>query len=199
MAEDADTIVDVHYNGVFTPTPLMYFNGVKAFVPYTVVNKMNFPDFIPFLEKLTNGRCIDVYYCPHEVRLSEGLHAIQNDCDFNEFLEDINEKKRLDVYVDHHHEPLFHWIQEEEADLEDEDLVSIDDVDSILEDGLKAEHVEDDENDDLVEEDHNAIRPIYLRHDHTQEWNEMKPQLGMKYSTTTELKYFLSCYDVANG
>ncbi|CAI9284392.1 unnamed protein product [Lactuca saligna] len=79
-----------------------------------VVNKMNFPDFTPFLEKLTNGRCRYVYYCPHEARLSEGLHAIQNDCDFNEFLEDINEKKRLDVYVDHYHEPLFDWIQEEE-------------------------------------------------------------------------------------
>ena len=97
--------------------------------------------------------------------------------------------------MDHHHEPLFDWIQEEEAELEDEDLVSIDDVDSILEDGLKVEHVEDDEvkslkrnfndqflknlcpiqNDNLVEENHNAIRPIYPRHDYTQEWNEMKP------------------------
>nr|KAJ0193954.1 hypothetical protein LSAT_V11C800406000 [Lactuca sativa] len=219
MAEDADTIVDVHYQGLFTPTPLIYFDGVKASVPQKVVKKMNFGDFIPFLEKLTNGRCRDVYYCPHEVRLSEGLHAIQNDCNFNEFLEDMNEKKRLDVYVDHHHEPLFDWIQEEEAELEDEDLVSIDDVDSILEDGLKAQHVEDDEvislkrnfndpflnklcpiqNDDLVEEDHNAIRPIYPRHDHTQEWNQMKPRLGMKYSTTAELKYSLSCYAVANG
>nr|KAJ0185495.1 hypothetical protein LSAT_V11C900465470 [Lactuca sativa] len=219
MVEDSDTIVDVHYNEVFTPTPLMYFDGVKAYVPYTVVNKMNFPDFIPFLEKLTNGRCRDVYYCPHEVRLSERLHAIQNDCDFNKFLEDINEKKRLDVYVDHHHEPLFDCIQEGEADLEDDDLVSIDDVDSILEDGMKVEHVEDDEvislrrnfndqflnklcpiqNDDLVEEDHNAIRPIYLRHDHTRKWNEMKPRLSMKYSTTAELKYSLSCYVVANG
>nr|KAJ0211080.1 hypothetical protein LSAT_V11C400212470 [Lactuca sativa] len=219
MAEDADTIVDVHYQGLFTPTPLMYFDGVKASVPYMVMKKMNFHDFIPFLEKLTNGRCRDVYYCPHEVRLSKGLHAIQNDCDFNEFLEDMNEKKRFDLYVDHHDEPLFDWIQEEEADLEDEDLVSIDDVDSILEDGLKAEHVEDDEvislkrnfndpflyklcpiqNDDLVEEDHNAIRPIYPRHDHTQEWNQMKPRLGMKYSTTAELKYSLSCYAVANG
>ncbi|CAH1452524.1 unnamed protein product [Lactuca virosa] len=207
MAEDVDTIVDVHYNGVFTPTILMYFNGVKAFVPYTTVNKMNFPDFIPFLEKLTNERCRDVYYCPHEVRLSEGLHAIQNDRDFNEFLEDMNEKKRLDVYVDHYHEPLFDWIQEEEAVLEDEDLVSIDDVDSILEDGLKAEHVEDDEvislkrnfndhflnklcpiqNDDLVQEDHNAIRPIYPRHDHTQEWNEMKPRLEVM---DAEAKWF---------
>nr|KAJ0203638.1 hypothetical protein LSAT_V11C500254590 [Lactuca sativa] len=135
------------------------------------------------------------------------------------FLEDINEKKRLGVYVDHHHEPLFDWIQEEEADLEDDDLVSIDDVESILEDGLKAEHVEDDEvislkrnfndeffnklcpiqNDDLDEEDHNAIRPIYPRHDHTQESNEMKPRLGMKYFTTVELKYSLICYAVANG
>ncbi|CAI9270088.1 unnamed protein product [Lactuca saligna] len=188
MAEDADTIVDVYYQGLFTPTLLIYFDGVKASVPHTVVKKMNFDDCIPFLEKLTNGRCRDVYYCPHEVRLSEGLHAIQNDCGFNEFLEDMNEKKRLDVYVDHHHEPLFDWIQEEEADLEDEDLVFIVDVDSILEDGLKAQHVEDDEdislkrnfndsflnklcliqNDDLVEEDHNAIRPIYPRHNHTQ-------------------------------
>ncbi|CAI9279777.1 unnamed protein product [Lactuca saligna] len=204
MAEDADTIVDVHYDGVFTPTPLMYFNGVKASVPYTVVNKKNFPDFISFLQKITNGRCRYVYYCPHEVRLSKGLHDIQ---------------KRLDVYVDHYHEPLFDWIQEEEAYLEDEDLVSIDDVDSILEDGLKVEHVKDDEvislkrifndhflnklyqiqNDDLVQDDHNAIRPIYPRHDHTQDWNEMKPRLGMKYSTTAELKYSLICYVVANG
>nr|KAJ0213335.1 hypothetical protein LSAT_V11C400182760 [Lactuca sativa] len=218
LKEDADTIIDVHYQGLFTPTPLIYFDGVKASVPQTVVKKMNFGDFIPFLEKLTNGRCRDVYYCPHEVRLSEGLHAIQNDCDFNEFLEDMNEKKRL-MYVDHHHEPLFDWIQEEEAEFEDEDLVSIDDVDSILEDGLKAQHVEDDEvislkrnfndpflnklcpiqNDDLVEEDHNAIRPIYPRHDHTQEWNQMKPRLGMKCSTTAELKYSLSCYAVENG
>ncbi|CAI9263446.1 unnamed protein product [Lactuca saligna] len=144
MAENAETVVDVHYNGVFTPTPLMYLNGVKAFVPYTVVNKKNFPDFIPFLEKHTNGRCINVYYCPHEVRLSEGLHAIQNDCNFDEFLEDINEKKRLDVYVDHHHEPVFDWIQEEEANLGDDDLVSIDYIDSILENGQKVEHVEDD-------------------------------------------------------
>ncbi|CAI9301645.1 unnamed protein product [Lactuca saligna] len=110
-------------------------------------------------------------------------------------------------------------IDEEEVDLEDDDLVSIDDVDSILEDGLKAEHVEDDEvislkrnfndqflnklcpiqNNNLVEEDHNVIQPIYPRHDHTQEWNEMKPRLGMKYSITTELKYSLSCYVVANG
>nr|KAJ0214107.1 hypothetical protein LSAT_V11C400181220 [Lactuca sativa] len=111
-----------------------------------------------------------------------GLEIDMNDCDFSEFLEDINGMKRLDVYVDHHHEPLFDWIQEEEVDLEDDDLVSIDDVDSILED-----------------EDHNAIRPIYPRHDHTQEWNEMKPRLGMKYSTTAELNYSLSCYTVANG
>ncbi|CAI9302602.1 unnamed protein product [Lactuca saligna] len=174
MAEDADTIVDVHYQGLFTPTPLIYFDGVKASVPQKVVKKMNFGDFIPFIEKLTNGRCSDVYYCPHE---------------------------------------------EEEAELEDEDLFSIDDVDSILEDGLKAQHVEDDEvislkrnfndpflnklcpiqNDDLVEEDHNAIQPIYPRHDHTQEWNQMKPRLGMKYCTTAELKCSLSCYAVANG
>ncbi|CAI9287868.1 unnamed protein product [Lactuca saligna] len=173
----------------------------------------------PFLKSLLSGVCKDVYYCPHEVRLSEGLHAIRNDCDFNEFLEYMNEKKRFDVYVDHHHEPLFDRIQEEKADLEDEDLVSIDDVESILEDGLKTEHVEDDEvislkrnfndpflnklcpiqNDDLVEEDRNVIRPIYPRHDHTQEWNQMKPRLGMKYSTTAKLKYSLSCYAVVNG
>ncbi|CAH1423549.1 unnamed protein product [Lactuca virosa] len=198
MAENPDPIVDVHYKGTLTPSPLMYFDGNKASVPYTVVNKMTFPDFIPFLEKHTKKRCRYVYYCPHEVRLSEGLHLTQNDYDFNEFLEDINEKKRLDVYVDHYHEPLFDWIKEEEADLEDDDLVSIYDVDSILEYGPKVEHVKDDEvislkrnfndhflnklcpvhNDDLVEEDHNATRPIYPRHDHTQEWNEMKPRLG---------------------
>lgn len=44
------------------------------------------------------------------------------------------------MYVDHYHESLFDWIH---PDLED-DVVSIDDVDSILEYGEKCEH-EDDE------------------------------------------------------
>ncbi|CAH1451666.1 unnamed protein product [Lactuca virosa] len=79
-----------------------------------------------------------MYYCLHEVSLVEGLHVIQNDCDFNEFLEAANGNKRLNLYVDHYHKPLFDWIQEEETNLED-------DVDSILEDGEKGEHEDDDE------------------------------------------------------
>ncbi|CAI9289113.1 unnamed protein product [Lactuca saligna] len=114
--------------------------------PYnTWVYTSSFPDFIYFLEKLlTTSAKICINYCLHEASLAEGLHVVQNECDFNEFLEAANGNKRLDLYADYYHEPLFDWIQEEETNLED-DVVSFDDVDSILEYGDKGEHEDDDE------------------------------------------------------
>lgn len=137
MEKDTNPIINAHYNGTFVRSPLMYFDAYIASIPYKVVNKMTFPDFTHFLEKLTNVECKDVYFFPHKVSFSEGFHAIQNECDFNKFLEVSNGKKRLYMCVGHYHEPLFDWIQEEEANLED-DLVYIDDVDLVLKDGLKT-------------------------------------------------------------
>lgn len=54
-----------------------------------------------------------MYYCLHEVSLVQGLHVVQNECDFNEFPKAAKGNKRLNLYMDHYHEPLFYWIQEE--------------------------------------------------------------------------------------
>lgn len=58
------------------------------------------------------------------------------------FFEVANENKRLNVYVDYLHEPLFHWIQEEEPNPED-DTICIEDVGFILADRVKDEHEND--------------------------------------------------------
>lgn len=48
------------------------------------------------------------------------------------------------MYVDDLHKPLFDWIHEEEPEPKD-DEVSIEDVESILAEGVKGEHEEDEE------------------------------------------------------
>lgn len=75
--------------------------------------------------------------------MSDGLHVLQNDCDYYEFLEVINEnKKNMNVYIDHDHEPLFDWIEMEDPDAMEPEYKD-EDVDSIIEDGEKCDHEEE--------------------------------------------------------
>ncbi|CAH1430084.1 unnamed protein product [Lactuca virosa] len=174
--------VDLHYNGTFMPNPLVYFAP----------------------------ECKHVYYCIREVRLSEGLQTLQNECDYSEFLEVANANRHVDVYIDHDNEPIFEWIQKEEPD--DEELVySEEDVDSVLADDENCEHEEDESvtsskrifkrtyNDKFLnklcpvvvadeDEEGNELPAVYPRHDATQEWRKMKPELGMRFSSPAELK-----------
>ncbi|CAI9278985.1 unnamed protein product [Lactuca saligna] len=113
--------VDVHYNGA---------------------NEFVFSDFIKYVEKLIDFQCKHVYFYIPEVRLSERLQTLQNECDYFEFLEVANAHRHLDVYIDHNNEPIFEWIQKEEPD--DEELVySKEDVNSVLADDENCEHEED--------------------------------------------------------
>ncbi|CAI9286322.1 unnamed protein product [Lactuca saligna] len=78
-----------------------------------------------------------------QMRLSEGLQTLRNECDYSEFLEVANDHKHVDVYIDHDNEPIFKWIQKEEPD--DEEVVYLEkDVDYVLEDNESCEHEEDD-------------------------------------------------------
>nr|KAJ0211232.1 hypothetical protein LSAT_V11C400184900 [Lactuca sativa] len=45
----------------------------------------------------------------------------------------------------------------------------------------------------------NELPTVYPRHDATQEWRKMKLELGMRFSSPSELKLSLSNYAVANG
>ncbi|GKA97931.1 hypothetical protein Tco_0825825, partial [Tanacetum coccineum] len=61
-------------------------------------------------------------------------------------------------------------------------------------------------NVERVVEDTESINPefnvkqgmTYLRHDLTQDWNKMKPVLGMRFEHPEQLKFCLASYGVAN-
>ncbi|CAI9287636.1 unnamed protein product [Lactuca saligna] len=212
--------VDVHYNGTFVPNLLVYF-APQVLHLNEDANELGFSDFVKYVEKLIDFQCKHVYYCIPEVRLSEELQTIQNECNYSEFLEVANANRHVDVYIDHDNEPLFEWIQKEEPD--DEDLVySEEDVDSVLADDENCKHEEDESvtsskrifkrtyNDKFLnklcpvvvedeDEKGNQLLVVYPRHDATQEWRKMKPELGMRFSSPAKLKSSLSNYAVAHG
>lgn len=70
--------------------------------------------------------------------MSDGLHVLQNDCDYYEFLKVINENNKNMNY----HEPLFDWIEMEDPDAMEPEYKD-EDVDSIIEDGEKCDHEEE--------------------------------------------------------
>ncbi|CAH1422220.1 unnamed protein product [Lactuca virosa] len=212
--------VDVHYNDTFVPNPLVSFDP-QVLRLNEDANEFVFSDFIKYVEKLTDFQCKHVYYCIPEVRLSEGLQTLQNECDYYEFLEVANANRHVDVYIDHDNEPIFEWIQKEEPG--DEELVYLEeDVDSVLADDDNCEHEEDKSvtlskrifkrtyNDKFLnklcpvavedeDEKGNELPTVYPRHDATQEWRKMKPELGMRFYSPAELKSFLTNYAVAHG
>ncbi|CAH1434002.1 unnamed protein product [Lactuca virosa] len=113
MAEDDTLVIEVQYNGNFFPRPFMYLDPDKKEI----------------------RMCKYVYYCPDGQTLCQGLATLQNDCDYHEFLEYLHEKKKVTVYVDHIHEPLFDWIEMEEPELEDDTNSNEDEVDVIDKEG----------------------------------------------------------------
>ncbi|CAH1443560.1 unnamed protein product [Lactuca virosa] len=187
-------IVDIHCNGTFMPNPLVYF-ALEIVRVKEGANDINFSDFIKYVEKLIDFQCKHVHFCLPEVRLSEALHTLKNDCDYSEFREVANAQRQVNVYINHNNEPLFDWIEKEEPDIEELQYLD-EDVDSVLEDGEKCEHEEDDSvisskrifkrtyNDHFLnklcsvkDEDCNELPAVNPRHDATQEWKKMEPKL----------------------
>ncbi|KAI3701118.1 hypothetical protein L2E82_45763 [Cichorium intybus] len=218
--------VDVHYNGTFGPKPLVYFDPDRASVRDIDFSGMGYSEFIIFLEKLTRKQCKNVYFCLPQERLAEGIHILHNDGDYKEFLEmGYNNGKRISVYVDHYNEPIFDWIEDElqeDETNEDGNQDCEEDVDSVISDTISVDHEEDgdvvstnktkgdkflnilcpiESNTDDIEEQNEdeGDKPQYPVHDETQQWDKMKPMLGMRFSDPNELKHMLSNYAVANG
>lgn len=215
-------IVDVHYNGVFCPNPLVYYDSRTASVRDQNFQEMGYSGFKSFVEKLVSyisSRSRTLYFCVPQVSLSEGLHSLQNECDYEEFLEAANgaTNRRIDVYIDHYNEPLFDWIGDEESDKDIEDSEH-EEVDEKFDDGAKLSHEDDEQvvstkrtvNDHFLnilcpvdEEENDEVRdheePIYPRHDESMDWRNMTPMIGMRFANPAALKMLLSNYAVANG
>ncbi|CAI9263033.1 unnamed protein product [Lactuca saligna] len=211
-------VVDFHYNGQFAPNPLVYFDPNRASVRDVDFSGFGYEQFMEFLHKLTNSRSKDIYFCLPQESLGLGIHTLVNNGDYKEFLDlAYANDKRMNVYVDHHNEPIFDWIEAEESESENEDLDE--DEDSVIQDSYSVDHEEDDatypfpanktardrflnilcEPIESEDQDDEYVPPQYPVYDERQPWDQMKPIIGMRFSNPTELKHMLSNYAVANG
>ena len=136
-------VVNFHYNGQFAPNPLVYFDPDRASVRDVDFSGFGYEQFMEFLHKLTKSRSKDIYFCLPQESLGLGIHTLVNDGDYKEFLDlAYANDKRMNVYVDHHNEPIFDWIEAEESESENEDLDE--DEDSVIQDSYSVDHEEDD-------------------------------------------------------
>ncbi|CAH1445490.1 unnamed protein product [Lactuca virosa] len=147
--------VDFHYNGFFSPNPLVYLDPVKTNVRDVDFGGFTYKEFLLWLTKLTNGVCDNVYYCMRKESLCEGIRRIDSDVDYWEFVEIVYSlesdslESELDVYIDHRNEPILDWADNEaladgkgyesdEFDVEDENDYEVSET-------MEYEHEWDDE------------------------------------------------------
>ncbi|CAI9291005.1 unnamed protein product [Lactuca saligna] len=187
-------VVDFHYNGQFSPNPLVYFDLDRASVRDVDFSGFGYEQFMEFLHKLTKSRSKDIYFCLPQESLGLGIHTLVNEGDYKEFLDlAYANDKRMNVYVDHHNEPIFDWIEAEESESENEDLDE--DEDSDIQDSYSVDHEEDDatypfpankiahdrflnilcEPTESEDQDDEYVPPQYPVYDERQPWDQMKP------------------------
>ncbi|CAH1454187.1 unnamed protein product [Lactuca virosa] len=126
----------------------MYFNPDKTFVMGVDLRNMEFKDLIIHIRNLTKGMCRDMYYCLPNRAIVDGLRELRDEDDYVRFLDvGYKNKRRISIYIDHDHEPLMQWIEEEIAEdgvYDDTDPCS-DDVNSVMSDNISVDHEADDE------------------------------------------------------
>ncbi|CAI9265482.1 unnamed protein product [Lactuca saligna] len=197
--------VDFHYNGFFSPNPLVYLDPVKTNVRDVDFGGFTYKEFLLWLTKLTNGECDNVYYCMRKESLCEGIRRIDSDADYWKFVETVYSlesdslESELDVYIDHRNEPILDWADNEFLeDGKGYELDEEDDKDSkrpIL-DKLSGHISDDDEEEANNGKLKDVVFPV---HNENQEWEQMVPVLGMKFSNPLELKLCITNYAVKNG
>ena len=82
--------VDFHYNGFFSPNPLVYLDPVKTNVRDVDFGGFTYKEFLLWLTEFTKGACDNVYYCIRKESLCEGIRRIDSDADYSEFVESID-------------------------------------------------------------------------------------------------------------
>ncbi|CAI9285675.1 unnamed protein product [Lactuca saligna] len=200
--------VDFHYNGFFSPNPLVYLDPVKTNVRDVDFGGFTYKEFLLWLTKLTNGECDNVYYCMRKESLCEGIRRIDSDADYWEFVETVYslesdslengkgyELDELDEEDDKDSEVSMKMEYEHEWDDEDEHTFDKTVRDPFL-DKLSGHISDDDEEEANNGKLKDVVFPV---HNENQEWEQMVPVLGMKFSNPLELKLCITNYAVKNG
>ncbi|CAI9271593.1 unnamed protein product [Lactuca saligna] len=220
FSTDGALSIDVFHKGVFVPKPLMYFNPDKTSITEVDLRNLEFKDFKIYIRNLTKGMCHDMYYCLPNRALVDGLRELRDEDDYVRFLDaGYKNGRRISIYIDHDHEPLMQWIEEEIAEdgVYGDSDPSSDDVDSVMSDDISVDHEVDDEVIEIpksvdpflskknlipkggVDEEVDDEVHHFPIHDPDQKWDTMVPVLGMRFSDRYELKQMITNYAVFKG
>ncbi|CAH1438957.1 unnamed protein product [Lactuca virosa] len=131
MAEDDTPLIEVH-NGNFLRRPFMYFDPNKNEMRCASFKYKGYSEFVAHLDAITRRMCKDIYYCPNDQTLCQGLSTLHKKYDYHEFLKYLREKEKVNVYVYHMHEPLFDCIEMVEPKVEDDTNSNEDEDDDSL-------------------------------------------------------------------
>ncbi|CAH1434829.1 unnamed protein product [Lactuca virosa] len=108
---------------------------------------MEFKDFIIYLRNLIKDKSHDMYYCLPNRAIIDGLRELRDEDYYVRFLDvRYSNDCKISIYIDHYHETITEWIEEEKV--EEGDTVSDiceDDVDSVMADDVSLDHEADDE------------------------------------------------------
>ncbi|KAL4589807.1 hypothetical protein LXL04_002717 [Taraxacum kok-saghyz] len=138
--------LDVYYEGIFVPKPLVYFEPKRELLTGLDLNKMDFKDFHGYIRNAIKDRCRDMYYCLPDRALVDGLRELKDKDDYVRFLDaTYSNDGKISIYIDHAGEDIMEWIQEENDEEGDVESVLSDDVDSVLSDDVSVDHELDDE------------------------------------------------------
>ncbi|KAL4568417.1 hypothetical protein LXL04_024029 [Taraxacum kok-saghyz] len=139
--------LDVYYEGIFVPKPLIYFHPLRKLLTGLDLNKMEFKDFHGYIRNVIKDRCRDMYYCLPDRELVDGLRELKDKDDYVRFLDaTYNNDGKISIYIDHAGKDIMEWIEEQKGEEGDSGSETCeDDVDSVLSDDVSVDHEVDDE------------------------------------------------------
>ncbi|GJT42693.1 hypothetical protein Tco_0951408 [Tanacetum coccineum] len=211
--------VNLHHDGNFVPSPLMYLEGEKS-----IIRDLEFEGMTLIrLSKLLQGTCMflvkGIFFLIPGKELSNGLIEIKNDLDL---------ANCIATDIDNNDDELSDVEMEDITGYGASDFVGEDDViipnrsinDPFLNklcngsyindftdksDGGEssqpsAKELEIDSDDEDVDKNFKLVDGvIYPEFDPKLSWNEMKPTLGLRFEHPEQLKECMTNYGVANG
>nr|KAJ0211487.1 hypothetical protein LSAT_V11C400221130 [Lactuca sativa] len=200
---------DFHYNGFFSPNSLVYLDPVKTNVRDVDFGGFTYKEFLMWLTKLTNGACDNVYYCMRKESLCEDIRRIDSDADYWEFVETVYSLES----------DIFDWVDNkflaDGKGYESDELDEEDNKDSEVSMTMEYEHEWNDEEEHTFDKtvgdpfldklsghitNNGKLKDVVFPiHNENQEWEQMVPVLGMKFSNPLELKLCITNYAVKNG
>ncbi|KAI3502228.1 hypothetical protein L1887_30260 [Cichorium endivia] len=169
---ESDCKVDVHYHGVFTTQPLIYTEGMHHLFEDIDFAGMDLDECVKFLERFTEEKCRNLYFCLPESELGEGLKKITDEIDY--------------VDLEDHHSGVAEDIDRLDINTPVNNTRSPPDmVDS--EENQMGEH----EPGEVHIGDIDRKSGVETKFNPDVEWNKQKPELGMRFESPKQLKDML--------